>query len=752
MKRLFSLFFLLWLLIGCKQKQQIADTIFIKGATLINLQNEEGQYYDIPNGFIHFKANEIIALGSFDDNTIIPASARIIDASGKFILPGLIDGFATLNNQSQANAYLAKGVTTIVGVDGGRRGWFYPNAKPSPDFYRLESVGDENKSDSAHIEDLRDLHKEGYKIALFKYQLRPNQVRLLHEEAKKLGMGTIGELGHTSYAEGIDIGLDAFVHTTRYSKDVAPKIMREAVADEPFSDDLNSSKWKYYKYLASLDTSNAELHKHAQKLTSGRTFLIPTFSLLYADLPEHKNPWNDLVAKVLNPADINNPVDENTGKHLYSTEVQDNYTAMAVQQLKIEQVYYTKGCKYLAGSATDVWGTMPGISLHSELEILHRIGLNNRELIATTTSNFWKAYGWKTGKLQKDFEADLLVLDKNPLGNLEDLNSISLLFNNGEEVDLGKLMELPYDKSLSDGQIISRKDFDPYANPSIKTLIFELGTNNIKSEYSYLEKIKIEEVYYMSDGLRVKAFIAYPKGSEKLPAIIYNHGGNREFSKISPTRVVDILARMASWGYVTIGSQYRGIDGGDGQEEFGGEDVNDVLNLIPLLENMPQADADKIGMFGKSRGGMMTYLSMMKTDKIKSAVVIGGVADLEMMNRNRPDVMEKMVFMQLMTNYWMNKDELLRDRSAIKRVKEISKTCPILLIHGTADWRVSPMQSINLATAMQHEKIPYRLVMMEGADHGLTEFKEESNYMIKEWFDRFLIQKEELPKLETHGN
>jgi dipeptidyl aminopeptidase/acylaminoacyl peptidase len=142
----------------------------------------------------------------------------------------------------------------------------------------------------------------------------------------------------------------------------------------------------------------------------------------------------------------------------------------------------------------------------------------------------------------------------------------------------------------------------------------------------------------------------------------------------------------------------------------------------------------------------------MKTDKINAAAVIGGVADLEMMNKNRPDIMEKMVFRQLIPSYWLNKNELLQERSAITRVNEICKTSPILLMHGTADWRVSPMQSINLATAFQEQKIPYRLVLMEGADHGLTEFKEESDHMIKEWFDRFLIQNEELPKLEKHGN
>ncbi|MDA3906318.1 MAG: prolyl oligopeptidase family serine peptidase [Bacteroidales bacterium] len=748
----FFFFLLAFIGLSCSSEQQIDNNlIFIKGGILLNVQDKQGNYYDNIKGYVLFQGNEILDIGTYNEDMPSPKNARIIDATGKYVLPGLIDGFAVLNNQSFANAFLAKGVTTIIGVDGGRRGWFYPNAKPSPDFYRLESVGDDAKSDSAQLIDLRNIHKEGFKIALLKYQLRPNQVALLQQEAKKLGMGTIGELGYTSYAEGVEIGVDAFVHTTRYSLDIAPEPMRNAVAEYPFSNDLNSPKWKYYQYLFSMDIANQRLRSHAQTLASGRSFIMPTLSLLYADLPDHKNPWKDPVAKILNPADINNPVDKITGNHLYTPEEQDNYTQMGLQELKIENIYQRYGCKYLAGSATDVWGSMPGISLHTELELLHKIGLSNRDVLRAATVNFSEAFGWKTGKLQKGFEADILILDKNPLEDLENLNSIAHLFNNGAEVDLEQLMEFNCDTSIPDGQIVFRQAYNPFDDSATKQLVFEPQTITLKPEFSFLKTIEMEELFYMSDGLRVKAFMAYPKGEEQLPSIIYNRGGNREFSKIYPYRVVDILARMASWGYVAIGSQYRGNDGGDGQEEFGGADVNDVLNLIPLLENLPQANADKIGMLGKSRGGMMTYLSLMKTDKIIAAAVVGGLSDLQLMNDGRGGEMEHYVYSQLMPNYWENKDALLKERSAITRIDEISKSCPILLMHGTADWRVSPTETMNMAGAFQQAEIPYRLVMMEGADHGLTEYKDEANQIIKEWFDRFLIQNEKLPNLKQHG-
>ena len=88
------------------------------------------------------------------------------------------------------------------------------------------------------------------------------------------------------------------------------------------------------------------------------------------------------------------------------------------------------------------------------------------------------------------------------------------------------------------------------------------------------------------------------------------------------------LSEISSKGYVIIASQYRGNDGGEGQEEFGGKDVNDVLNLIPLLSQVPSADTWRIGMYGWSRGGLMTYIALAKTTKIKAAVVGSGVTDL----------------------------------------------------------------------------------------------------------------------------
>lgn len=312
---------------------------------------------------------------------------------------------------------------------------------------------------------------------------------------------------------------------------------------------------------------------------------------------------------------------------------------------------------------------------------------------------------------------------------------------------------LPISLFAQNGRIIEKSEYQYDSNKELlKNISFQKDNKTIlKPDYQYLNEVVMQELFYESDGLKVKAFLSYPKKEGKYPIIIYNRGGNRDFGSLNEFKMVYILAKAASWGYVVIGSQYRGVDGGEGMEEFGGKDVNDVLNLIPLTHNLPNADSSKIGMYGWSRGGMMTLLSLMKTDKIKAAVIGGAVSDLRAMNDTRGGEMEKYVYSELMPNYEENKEALLDARSAIIQVDKICKTSPFLILHGTADWRVIPEESLNLAIAFQKEQIPYRLVMLEGGDHGLSEFKKEVNEMVKNWFDKYLKKGIKNPNLHPHG-
>ena len=231
-----------------------------------------------------------------------------------------------------------------------------------------------------------------------------------------------------------------------------------------------------------------------------------------------------------------------------------------------------------------------------------------------------------------------------------------------------------------------------------------------------------------------------------MPCIIVNRGGSGEFGKITTENIFSNLSRIASWGYIVIATQYSGNDGSEGKDEMGGADLADVLTLHRLLKTHPRADMSRIGMYGASRGGMMTYLCLARVKWIKAAIIVAGLADLFRQEKLRPEMVAH--YKQM----FGGKRADLKKRSAVYWVDKFSKKTPVLLLHGSADWRVSPLDSLDMSREMLREKIPHRLVLLEGADHGLSEFRALRFDMMHKWFDRFVRDGEKLPNLKLHGD
>lgn len=254
-----------------------------------------------------------------------------------------------------------------------------------------------------------------------------------------------------------------------------------------------------------------------------------------------------------------------------------------------------------------------------------------------------------------------------------------------------------------------------------------------------IEKTIVEKITYESDGLKVKGYIAYPKDdTHKYPCVIWCRGGIGNAGVIDKFTARGIYGQLASWGYCVFASQYRGNDGGEGSDEFGGDDVKDVLNLIPLAEEIPQANKDIWGIEGWSRGGMMTYLTLTRSDIFKAAVVLGGIANLRCNS-------DESRFMRRLYEHTIGKYgdkeffERCESRSIITFSEKLNKTTPILIIHGNEDDRVLPHDSIDLSFKLLDLKIPFRLVMLEGGDHFMKKHRKEVDDMRKTWYEKYLV-------------
>lgn len=254
--------------------------------------------------------------------------------------------------------------------------------------------------------------------------------------------------------------------------------------------------------------------------------------------------------------------------------------------------------------------------------------------------------------------------------------------------------------------------------------------DTIKAKYKYLYDLDFFEIAYQSDSIEVNGFMIEPKADGKYPVIIFNRGGNRDFSGLSIGTLINYTSKLTSQGYIIIGSNYRK------QDEFGGKDMNDVLNLIETVKDISKADGSRLGMLGWSRGGMMTYIALKKTDKITTAVVGNGPANLFDVIEERPE-MESNVFAECIPDYWQNKETELRNRSVIFWPDELNKNSSLLILSATDDTSVNPGQADEIAEKLRKINYDVELKKVE-TDHFFSDKKSELDSILIDWFNRKL--------------
>ena len=243
--------------------------------------------------------------------------------------------------------------------------------------------------------------------------------------------------------------------------------------------------------------------------------------------------------------------------------------------------------------------------------------------------------------------------------------------------------------------------------------------------------IECWEITYRSDGLNVAGYLVRPRrvDDRPLPAIIYNRGGNRDFGQL----VFADVAAFAGWaqqGFIVLASQYRGSSGSEGNDEFGGADLNDVLNLFPLARDVG-VDMRNVFMVGFSRGGLMTYMALKHGAPVNAAVVMGGPTDLALVANSRPEMLE--VYRELMPEFDRRAQEHLRARGALHFADRLN--VPLLILHGGADWRVPPDQARALAQRLVHLGKPFELVVYADDDHGLNNNLVDARKRLVGWFN-----------------
>lgn len=209
--------------------------------------------------------------------------------------------------------------------------------------------------------------------------------------------------------------------------------------------------------------------------------------------------------------------------------------------------------------------------------------------------------------------------------------------------------------------------------------------------------VSLSIVTYLSQGLTVKGLLAEPKGDAVLDGFLYLRGGIKNVGKVRPSRITQFAAE----GFIVFAPFYRGNQGGEGNEDFGGNDRYDAFSAFSLLKAHPRVK--HIHIFGFSRGGVMALQTGIHFPEAASIVTWGGVSDMELTYREREDLrkMMKRVIGGTPDKY----PERYQYRTPLYELEKLQ--APILIIHGWKDGNVSIEHAILLEKGLKeiHKRV-----------------------------------------------
>ncbi len=284
---------------------------------------------------------------------------------------------------------------------------------------------------------------------------------------------------------------------------------------------------------------------------------------------------------------------------------------------------------------------------------------------------------------------------------------------------------------------------------SFPPMAFSMAQRSMSPEdYARFRATRLYHITYRNEGLRIKGWLAVPpQETAQMPAIIYNRGGSGPKAALTPLSAAATIGLCASWGFVAIASQYRGVGGSEGREEWGDGDARDSLALLNVLAQLPYVDLDRLGVIGGSRGGVVTFLMLKETDVFRAAITYGAPTALYETPPNH--YIRRMLQPFLPPNAPLEAE--LRKRSVVLWAEQLCPTTPLLVLHGAGDRRVDPIDALKLGIALQKIAFPYRLIIYDNADHILSGQRKESNAEMRRWMERFVRDRAPLPRTGPFG-
>lgn len=432
-------------------REPAVPTVVVQGGTLIDVRTGN----QVADSLIVVEGDRIKQVGRASDN-VVPPEAEVIDAHGKWIIPGLMDTHAHITGAKNLplELYLANGVTTIRDPGGHltllrlTRQEIDSGKRRGPRLFFSGSVLDGNPPLWPDLSIIVDTQEQAESAVNFLIDQGVDSVKVYNSitepvleaivrTAHRRGIPVIGHVPRSmTMTRAVELGMDGLEHIRVTGRellpleeankiDFLPFVQREALLWQRF--DLDADKMK------SLISFLVE-----RKIFLGPTLTVDELSSLALYEEQAKDPNNRFM-----PRDFINESETAPDVFRLPPELKDAAAEGFRKRLQFIGMCGRAGVQIIAG--TDGVGTgtlLPGFGLQHELELLAQAGLTPIQVIQAATINAARALkkDEELGSLEAGKLADLVILSSNPLLDIRNTSKI--------------------DSVMVGGRLLSRKDLD----------------------------------------------------------------------------------------------------------------------------------------------------------------------------------------------------------------------------------------------------------------------------------------------------
>ncbi len=395
----------------------------------------------LPNRTILIEGERIVAIGSPDSPIKVPTFANVIDGSGKFIIPGLIDAHAHLiypldsvgvNGEEVFPLYLANGVTSVRDIGDGiveqkRVADFADaNRKTCPTVFMCSPLIDgSNPYHGAHL--------------LSVSVTDPAQVPALIDSLVLYGVTTLKIYVYADSAVFRKVIEEGHKHGLTVAAHLPSNRVRTKDALDWGVDVIEHA-------FGAPDDSLLIAQMVSQGTMFDPTLVVFKNMLLFNNLPEvYQNKDNYYVPKSLHEYWDNYRMNATWINEKLTRQNLQLRKSMMAKYMKSTGDLYRAGVTILAGTDSPEPYCPPGFALHYELELLVESGLPPAAALKCATLNNARALKQEAslGSIEIGKIADLVILNANPLTDIRNTRTIHRVIHKGIVCDPKSLLPTP---------------------------------------------------------------------------------------------------------------------------------------------------------------------------------------------------------------------------------------------------------------------------------------------------------------------